>query len=514
MKAIGFKNFRKFEDFPSISLSPISIFVGGNNSGKSTTVKAIISVLTFLRNARFETRGSKGENSILTNNFYFNQNPYVHIGTFQRAKCNKVEHNNMFFEAQIEELHFSIWLNGDGGDKNTTYARLDRIVMEDIRLRSTFDLDFANNKITCSFKRNIDLFESDTDYINMQKKAVSLLERKNNGEANIDRLYERHMRQFHDRFPIVEDDFEVPVKITDIAGRRMIGGPLLSGMIYNMSYFYMDIEDSESRLVPSHIAEKLKALQNYMFTLSHRIDSLMYMTPLMEYIYAHAASQIVLYNSADNNYLSRTVHEFAELRKESDIDAYEFVDKWMDFFEIGKTFDLQSIGGEAHTLDIVGYDGKTTPLADKGMGTIQLLILLLRISLIVNSKNKYARLSSVPTIVIVEEPEQNLHPKKQSLLIDFFHAIYEQYHIRFIIETHSEYMIRRSQVMVAESKFKSDEELNEKCPFKVYYFPQDGTPYDMKYQTNGRFERQFGNGFFDEASTSALILSKIERGRI
>lgn len=512
MKAIGFKNFRKFEDFPPIQLSPISIFVGGNNSGKSTTVKAIISVLTYLKNARFETRGSKGEKSILSNNFYFNQNPYVHIGTFQRAKCNKVEHNDMFFEAQIEEFCFSIWLNGDGGDKNTTYARLDRIVMRDTNYRSTFDLDFTNNKITCFFKKNIDLFESNPEYINMQKKAETLLERKNNGDTNADRMYERHMRQFRDRFPIVESDFEVPVKITDIAGRRMIGGSLLSGMIYNMSYYYIDIE-SKSLQVPSHIIEKLKALQNYMFTLSHRIDSLMYMTPLMEYIYAHAASQIVLYNSADNNYLSRTVHEFAELREESDVEAYDFVKKWMNFFEIGKTFDLQSIGGEAHTLDITDYDGKTTPLADKGMGTIQLMILLLRISLIVNSKTKYARFSSIPTIVIVEEPEQNLHPKKQSLLIDFFNAIYEQYHIRFIIETHSEYMIRRSQVMVAERKFKSEEDLNENCPFKVYYFPQDGTPYDMKFQISGRFERQFGNGFFDEASTSALTLSKIERGR-
>lgn len=513
MKAIGFKNFRKFEDFPLMPLSPITIFVGGNNSGKSTTVKAIISVLTFLRNARFDSRGSKGDKSILNNNFYFNQNPYVHIGTFQRAKCNTSDSDIMFFDALIEEFRLSLWLNGKGSDKNTTYARLDRIVLCDTGFRSSFDLDFANNKITCSFKKNIDIFESDPEYNEMKKKADSLLVRKNKGEESAGRLYERLMRQFQDRFPIVDKDFEISSKITDISGRRMIGGPLISGLIYNMSYYYIDLDDDKKDAFKG-IIEKLSALQNYMFSLSHRIDSLLYMTPLMEYIYAHAASQIVLYNSSDNNYLSRTVHEFAELRKDADLDAYSFVEKWMDFFEIGKSFDLQSIGGEAHTLDIVDYNGKSTPLADKGMGTIQLMILLLRIALIVKAKITSSRINGIPTIVIVEEPEQNLHPKKQSLLIDFFYAIYEQYHIRFIIETHSEYMIRRSQVIVAERKFRSEEEINNKCPFKVYYFPQDGTPYDMKYQTNGRFERQFGNGFFDEASTSALTLSKIERGRL
>ena len=41
MRQIGFKNFRKFENFPVIDLSPITIFVGENNAGKSTVVKAM-----------------------------------------------------------------------------------------------------------------------------------------------------------------------------------------------------------------------------------------------------------------------------------------------------------------------------------------------------------------------------------------------------------------------------------------------------------------------------------------
>ena len=45
MRQIGFKNFRRFEDFPVIDINPITIFVGENNAGKSTVVKAMLSVL-------------------------------------------------------------------------------------------------------------------------------------------------------------------------------------------------------------------------------------------------------------------------------------------------------------------------------------------------------------------------------------------------------------------------------------------------------------------------------------
>ena len=48
MKEIGFKNFRKFEDFPNMELAPITIFVGENNAGKSTVVKGILALSDFL----------------------------------------------------------------------------------------------------------------------------------------------------------------------------------------------------------------------------------------------------------------------------------------------------------------------------------------------------------------------------------------------------------------------------------------------------------------------------------
>ena len=49
-------------------------------------------------------------------------------------------------------------------------------------------------------------------------------------------------------------------------------------------------------------------------------------------------------------------------------------------------------------------------------------------------------------------------------------------------------------------KYKDDEELKANNPFKVYYFPTDGNPYEMQYRKDGNFSNEFGKGFYDEAN--------------
>lgn len=506
MKAIGFKNFRKFEDFPIREMGDITMFVGGNNSGKSTTVKAIISVLTFLRNSRFNVSGNSKQ--VLENNFYFNENPYIHIGTFKRAKCNKNDLNDLSFEIQLENYLFSVFLNGEGCDENTTFAKIQRIILKDLSSNFIFDINYEKDEITMTFNKNTELFENNPQYIADIQKINESKSIQNKDE----RIRKRYERDFFYKYPIVDEKFQFSAKITEVFNkRRMIGGPLISGILYNVSYYFSDKEES-LKVIQDNSFNKYDFLQTYMFRMSHILDNILWNQPLVEYIYAHSASQVLLYNSSDNNYLSKTIHEFADLRNGKDCLAFEFVRKWMCFFEIGSDFKLETIGGEAHTFDIIDFDKKESPLADKGMGTIQLMILLLRIAIIINSRNRFS--NKIPITVIIEEPEQNLHPKKQSQLIEFFYKIFKEFNIKFIIETHSEYLIRRSQVMVAEIKYETEEKLKADCPFKVYYYPENGLPYDMEYQTNGRFSRDFESGFFDEASKYALLLSKIERGRV
>lgn len=58
-----------------------------------------------------------------------------------------------------------------------------------------------------------------------------------------------------------------------------------------------------------------------------------------------------------------------------------------------------------------------------------------------------------------------------------------------------------------------EEELENQNPFKVYYFPENGIPYDMHYLPSGRFENKFGKGFFDESAKWHMEILKKEKSR-
>ena len=136
------------------------------------------------------------------------------------------------------------------------------------------------------------------------------------------------------------------------------------------------------------------------------------------------------------------------------------------------------------------------------------MVLLFRLALIIQSKKYRGFFRNQDKIVIVEEPEQNLHPSLQSKLADLFYEVNRGYGFRFIIETHSEYLIRRSQIIVGEN-YPTQESLKDN-PFKVYYFPSEGEPYDMGYRTTGSFSEPFGSGFYDEAAKMDMEIIKRE----
>ena len=183
-------------------------------------------------------------------------------------------------------------------------------------------------------------------------------------------------------------------------------------------------------------------------------------------------------------------------------------------FGIGKNYIIESFGGEGYTIKIDTENGWVN-LADLGMGSNQLMVLLFSLATIMYEHGHHGTdggKSYISKFIIIEEPEQNLHPRLQSKLADLFAAVAVDESYNFLVETHSEYLIRRTQVLVAEMNL-SEEELEKQNPFKVYYFPAEDLPYDMKYTTSGRFDNSFGEGFFDEASSSALTISRIERRR-
>ena len=210
----------------------------------------------------------------------------------------------------------------------------------------------------------------------------------------------------------------------------------------------------------------------------------------------------------------------------------EFIDKWVNIFEVGHSISINvDSEGLGVTLrlhkdknDIIG-----SLLSNQGYGITQLFVILLRIEIaimesreITKNVDKYdLRLpdryrkdgqitqSLSGSTIAIEEPEVHLHPKFQSKLAELFADAYKKYNINFIIETHSEYLIRKLQTLVANKVvdnndtsilyvYGQNDRPNYEPPVKRIYVKEDGM-----------LDGHFGEGFFDEADSLSLELLSI-----
>ena len=192
----------------------------------------------------------------------------------------------------------------------------------------------------------------------------------------------------------------------------------------------------------------------------------------------------------------------------------EFLNKWLQKFDIAHHIKIESVNdGLGITLRLYKSEGDTIGqlLADMGFGITQLVSILL--SIVTHGTPVSEETNHPPyAIIAIEEPENHLHPAYQSLLADMFYDAWERLGVMFVIETHSEYLIRKTQVILAGAYAWNKAE-RESCeyyvppfdnPFKVYYIPKNDKPYEMIYRKDGNFENDFGPGFYDEAANLAF----------
>ena len=98
--------------------------------------------------------------------------------------------------------------------------------------------------------------------------------------------------------------------------------------------------------------------------------------------------------------------------------------------------------------------------------------------------------------IIIEEPENKIHPKIQGNLIEAIIEICEKNNNRVIIETHSEHFILRIQKLLRDKKIHQDS-----IAINYVYLDENGKGSkidNMKLDENGKFINKWRHGFFNE----------------
>lgn len=188
----------------------------------------------------------------------------------------------------------------------------------------------------------------------------------------------------------------------------------------------------------------------------------------------------------------------------------EFLSKWVKAFGIGEkvVIELSDDGyGVLIRLFKDSNDQTGRLLADEGFGITKFIVTLINIEYAILTAPRNAAIT-----LSIEEPENHLHPKFQSLLADLFVDAYKTYNIQFIIETHSEYLIRRLQSFVAKKELTTDEVslqyVYDASPEKR----PKGEPHvkNISINADGTLKDSFGPGFLDEADSLAMDLLTIK----
>lgn len=192
--------------------------------------------------------------------------------------------------------------------------------------------------------------------------------------------------------------------------------------------------------------------------------------------------------------------------------AQQFLAKWLsDEFGIGNRIKVTELQGVTYQIDVY-RDEQEEPinLADLGYGSGQLVCILLMLATQIQLKEQgqTERFLSFQNsiILLIEEPEANLHPYLQSLLAKFFLEVAQKHGFQIIIETHSVYLIRKLQLLIAKKEHNTKE-------VSIYYLETNGQR-KITVLTDGRLSETFGPGFYGEEAEEAMELMRIQRASI
>jgi predicted ATP-dependent endonuclease of OLD family len=513
---IGFNNFRKFKEFPTLDFGNITYMVGRNNAGKSTMVKALLLVKDYINNQ-------------FGDSFSFDSNALndANIVTYGRAHCKSAKDPFIDFSIHLKSYECNIRISGE---EDQTKADVNYIEIKDSLSGIDFKVDYLQNEVSLKFTHNKSFGEENQDHqLQSLRDEIRTLrnqlahgmdKRSREGLVTIDRINRLEAMLPEGSDESNEDsenneEFEISYPLRSISEIHTEDNGLMEIVsdfldLNHREYRNMievenedNFENENDKNIFKDRFENIKSLYNQ----RNEIKQIFYdfinsfQKEKFHYLGANPTKQSALFPLRDKeNALAQAIHEYHQHSiKDQDFEA-RFVRKWMKEFEVGDEFEIKFYAGEAYRF-YIKQNGHMGHLSDKGMGSLQAMMLILRVASLMRENKKMPK----NITLIVEEPELNLHPALQSKLTDFFHEVstMPEAGFKLIIETHSEYMIRKTQVIVNIEEYGDQESINPN-PFKVYYYPKDNPVYEMKYRADGKFTSEFNSGFFDVSTELAF----------
>lgn len=437
---VKINNFRGFVN-QNFDLSRVNIFIGENSSGKSSFLKFLLALKQTIEEPEIS-------NLILNGNL-------VDLGNFKESVYYHEEDRKIKFSFSFgEELidYYKYFFDHD----ESIFDHVEPFSKVDTEVHFQLDNDLTNhsnikttfyNEVLGDLSIHIKENKADT-LLGESPKCDVIFKRKENNELYVLEGLGYEAKGF---LSIISSE--------DIRARIKEKG-YFTNLFYELAYFLLN--------------------QNF---LEFFLRNLNYLNPLDS-----KPQRIYFKKDAQSKYKENNLDKFANMVTSNVIDKKlfnEFSKVLVNFgivdnlkFSVSKNFPVAEIKVQIKDL--------LSNIYDVGYGVSLQIPLLFETFM---SEKGYG------STFLIEQPEVHLHPKLQAKFIDSLLSM--GINNKYIIETHSEHIIRMLQVLVKDKKHKLKSE-----DIKIYYFKRGDKSFDIESFTileNGQLDKVFPTGFFDNS---------------
>jgi len=443
---ISVNNFRGFKE-ADINVSDINVLIGENSGGKSSFIKLLLLLKQSMESP------SKNKKIIIDGHL-------LDLGNF-----------DSFISHSSDEKTFTVSLKtGDGYIKYF----IDSLLTEDQTIDEFTDecSHFLAEPTTLSFVFNKDDNEIFTNHIKIFNKNIGQL---------VINITDSLNKDFSDMADVNGEVILEHIEYNKIVIEDKLS--VFGFMLLATPEPFLDYDTANDTNIFNEFAFLLFS-QNYFAALLRNIR---YINPIK-----FQPTRILLKRDSSRSNNIQDYESFINIlsshydsRDEKSIEIIKQFNAAINELGIADEIKLVSNSSMPVTELKVKVSGIWNSIIDVGYGVgLQVPIILQAIISNVNKSNN---------IIIIEQPEIHLHPALHSKFIEVL--VKYSGNTKFIIETHSEHIIRKLQVLVKNKTISKNET-------QIYYFKNNKGVFDIsnhQISTDGQLKPTFPKGFYDNS---------------
>ncbi|TGE10343.1 DUF3696 domain-containing protein [Hymenobacter fodinae] len=433
LKTLYLDNFRSFQK-TKIDFSKITLLTGANSSGKSSIINSILSIVQSEQFPYFLSLNGK----------------YVELGGFEEIARNGKTNNDI----EISGEYFTeIWY--DRNKYKTSFKTIWEVntVNDSPKIKElSLENDFLNIKISSKYYENEDGQKRQTYCLSIQAFALGfILKELKKRFQNIPQIKNSKKQKYTKNVISFED-----------------------AKFDSLEEMFSDFMDNETNYFMKHINHTIFSTIGYIENKFNFIGSFRY--PPQRTYYQKSGSKRKV-NFSGEGYVDQLV----EWEEKNDIKMTKLKDTLIDL-ELATDIKSHKLKGGRFELKLKTSEKSfQSSLSDVGFGLSQFLpIIVADLQLGSNS------------LLAVSQPEIHLHPKVQANFANYLTKQINENNKQYIIESHSEYLINRIRLLIAEGELSTND-------VKVYYLEKVANTsilHEVNFEKDGRITGA-PDSFFD-----------------